>query len=143
MEDTTTLSTVLGTLQTGLPVLLLQLAATAALLALGIGCYVLVTPFREWRLIQGGNLAAGIVLAGAIVALAIPLAATLATSLVTLDIALWGLVAVVLQLLTFAATALLAPGLRHMIEAGNVAAAFLLVGIQIAVALLNAGAMAG
>ncbi len=141
--ETTTLSTVLGTLQTGLPVLLLQFAATLALLALGIACYVAVTPFREWGLIRDGNIAAGIVLAGAIVALAIPLAATLATSLVTLDIALWGLVALVLQLLTFAAATLLAPGLRHMIEAGNVAAAFLLVGIQIAVALLNAGAMAG
>jgi putative membrane protein len=30
-----------------------------------------------------------------------------------------------------------------MIEAGNVAAAWMLVGVQIAVALLNAGAMAG
>jgi putative membrane protein len=30
-----------------------------------------------------------------------------------------------------------------MIEAGNVAAAFVLIGVQIAVALINAGAMAG
>lgn len=143
MEDATTLGTVLGTLQSGLPVLLLQFATTLALLALGVGCYTLVTPFHEWRLIREGNIAAGFVLAGAIVALAIPLAATLATSLVTLDIALWGLVALVLQLLTFAAVALLLPGLRRMIEAGNVAAAFLLIGIQAAVALLNAGAMSG
>ncbi len=143
MEDTSTLGAVLGTLQTGLPTLLLQFATTLALLAIGVLCYTAITPFREWRLVRDGNLAAGIVLAGAVVALAIPLAATLATSLVTLDILLWGLVALVLQLVTFGIVALLMAGLRHMIEAGNVAAAFLLVGIQIAVALLNAGAMAG
>ncbi len=141
--ETTILGTVASTLQTGLPVLLLQFLTTLALLALGIGCYVALTPFREWRLIRDGNIAAGIVLAGTIVALAIPLAATLATSAFTLDIALWGLVALVLQLLTFAVVALLMRGLRGMIEAGNVPAAFVLVGIQIAVGLLNAGAMAG
>jgi putative membrane protein len=37
----------------------------------------------------------------------------------------------------------LIPGLRGMIEADNPAAACVLVGIQLAVALLNAGAMAG
>ena len=141
--ETTTLGTLAGTLQTGLPVLLLQFLTTLALLALGIGVYVALTPFREWRLIRDGNIAAGIVLAGTIVALAIPLAATLATSAFTLDIALWGLVALVLQLLTFAVVTLLVGGLRAMIEAGNVPAAFVLVGIQIAVGLLNAGAMAG
>jgi putative membrane protein len=139
----TTLGTVLGALQTGLPVLLVQFATTLALLALGIACYVAVTPFHERRLIRDGNLAAGVVLAGTIVALAIPLAATLAASLVTLDILLWGLVALVLQLLTLGAVTLLMRGLREMIEAGNAAAAIVLVGIQIAVALLNAGAMSG
>ena len=142
MEEST-FGTVVDTLQTGLPVLLWQFATTLALLALGIGCYTLITPFHEWRLVRDGNAAAGVVLAGAIVALAIPLAATLATSLVTLDIVLWGLVALVLQLLTFAVVTLLLRGLREMIEAGNTAAAAVLVGIQIAVALLNAGAMAG
>ena len=104
----TTLGTVLGALQTGLPVLLLQFATALALLALGVTCYVAITPFHEWRLVREGNVAAGVVLAGTVVALAIPLAATLAASLVTLDIALWGLVALVLQLLAFAAVALLA-----------------------------------
>jgi putative membrane protein len=78
-----------------------------------------------------------------VIALAIPLAATLATSLVTLDILLWGLVALVIQIATFALVAAFIPGLRRMIEADNVAAACVLTGLQIAVALLNAGAMAG
>ena len=134
---------ILETLQIGLPVLGLQLAVTLALLAIGVACYMAVTPFHEMRLVREGNTAGGIVLMGAVVALAVPLAATLATSLVTLDILLWGLVAVVLQLLAFLLTAALFRGLRTMIEAGNAAAACVVVGIQIAVALVNAGAMSG
>ena len=127
----------------GLPVLLLQFAVTLALLGAGVVCYNALTPFHERELVRAGNTAAGIVAGGTFVALAIPLAATLATSLVTLDIVVWGVVALVLQLVAFVSAARLIPGLRGMIEANNTAAAAMLVGIQLAVALLNAGAMAG
>jgi putative membrane protein len=134
---------IFAALQQGLPVLAEQFALTLALLGVGIACYTVLTPFREWRLVRQGNVAAGIVVAGTLVALAIPLAATLAASVVTLDILLWGLVALVIQLATFVAATLLIRGLRAMIEADNIAAALVLIGIQIAVALLNAGAMSG
>ena len=127
----------------GLPVLLLQFAVTLALLGVGVVCYNALTPFTERELVRAGNTAAGVVAGGNFVALAIPLAATLATSLVALDIVIWGVVALVLQLLAFVIAARLIPGLRGMIEGDNVAAACMLVGIQVAVALLNAGAMAG
>lgn len=141
--ETTTLSLILASLQTGLPVLMLHFVTTLVLLGIGIVCYMAITPFNERLLIVKGNAAAGTVLAGTILALAIPLAATLATSALALDILLWGLIALILQLLTFAFATMLIKGLRSMIEAGNVAAALSLVAIQIAVALLNAGAMAG
>ena len=127
----------------GLPVLLLQFAVTLALLGVGVVCYNALTPFNERELVRAGNTAAGVVAGGTFVALAIPLAATLATSLVTLDILVWGLVALLLQFAAFLAASRLIPGLRGMIEEGNSAAACMLVGIQVAVALLNAGAMAG
>ena len=137
------MDSIITTLQQGLPVLIGQFAATLALLAIGMACYMALTPFNEWRLVQQGNAAAGVVVAGTLVALALPLAATLATSVLVLDIVLWGLVALVIQLATFFVAATLLRGLRAMIEAGNVAAALVLIGIQIAVALLNAGAMSG
>jgi len=80
-------------------------------------------------------------LAGAILALAIPLAAMLATSGTPVDILVWGAVALILQLLTLGAVALGMRNFRGMIEGGNVAAAITLAGAQIAVALLNAAAM--
>jgi putative membrane protein len=80
-------------------------------------------------------------LAGAILALAIPLAAMLATSSTLVDILVWGVVALILQLLTLGVVALGMHNFRSMIEGGNVAAAITLAGAQIAVALLNAAAM--
>ena len=140
MEPTVT--AILPRLGSGLFVLLLHLLTTLALLALGALCYMGVTPFRERTLIATGNTAAGLVLAGTLIALAIPLAAMLATSHVWLDI-VWGLVAVILQLATFVLAVVVFRNLRAMIEADNVAAAAALVGVQIAIALLNAAAMAG
>jgi putative membrane protein len=92
-------------------------------------------------MLADGNAAAGTVLAGAILALAIPLAAMLATSGTLLDILVWGVVALILQLLTLGIVSLGMRNFRGMIESGNVAAAITLAGAQIAVALLNAAAM--
>jgi putative membrane protein len=131
------------TLGSGLWVLLPQLAVTLVLLALGVAIYQLITPFDERAMVAQGNLAGGVTLGGSVLALSIPLAATLATSHSILDIAVWGVVALILQLVALAVATLLLRGLRRNIEAGNVAAALALIGIQLAVALVNAAAVAG
>ena len=135
------LAAVLAALGHGLPMLIIQVVACAGLLAIGVTIYVGLTPFRERELVASGNAAAGTVLAGAILALAIPLAAMLATSGTLLDVLVWGVVALILQLLTLGVVALAMRNLRGMIEGGNIAAAITLAGAQIAVALLNAAAM--
>lgn len=125
----------------GLPMLIVQVVACAILLAIGVAIYMRLTPFHEREMVASGNGAAGTMLAGAILALAIPLAAMLATSATLIDIIVWGVVALVLQLLTLLIVSHAMRNFRAMIEAGNVAAAITLAGAQIAVALLNAAAM--
>ncbi|MBP2314663.1 DUF350 domain-containing protein [Azospirillum soli] len=139
----TSFAQILQSLGTGLPLLLLHFGATLVLFFVGVAAYVGVTPLHERELLASGNRAAGVVLGGTVVALAIPLAATLATSEALADIVVWGAIALLLQLLTFLIAIWLFRDLRPMIEAGNVAAGTALAGLQIAVALLNAGAMAG
>lgn len=134
-------ATILSALGQGLPMLLLQFVLVLVLLILGIWIYMAVTPFRERELLRQGNAAAATVLGGALVALAIPLAALLATTGALLDILVWGVVAVLLQLLTVAIVSQLLRGMRTMIEAGQVAGAIPLVAAQLAIALLNAAAM--
>ena len=75
---------------TGFPVLLLHFAVTLAMLAAGIAIYQLITPYHEMRLIRGGNTAAAVSFAGAIVGMAIPLAICMATSVSIWDIVIWG-----------------------------------------------------
>ena len=136
-----TFAAILDALGSGLPKLMIQFITCAVLLAIGVAIYVRVTPFREREMVEHGNAAAGTMLAGAILALAIPLAAMLATSGTFLDVLVWGIVALILQLITLGVVALVMRNFRTMIEGGNIAAAVTLAGAQIAVALLNAAAM--
>ena len=136
-----TFAAILDALGSGLPKLMIQFITCAVLLAIGVAIYVRVTPFREREMVEHGNAAAGTMLAGAILALAIPLAAMLATSGTFLDVLVWGIVALILQLITLGVVALVMRNFRAMIEGGNIAAAVTLAGAQIAVALLNAAAM--
>ena len=138
-----TFRSVVDALGAGLPVLLMQMVATLALLGAGIAVYVRITPFDESALVAQGNTAGGITLGGSMVALAIHLAATLASSHSVIDIVMWGLIAVIFQLIAFALATVFIKNLKAQIEAGNVAAATSLVGVQLAVALVNAAAMAG
>ena len=134
---------IMASLGSGLPLLLLHFSTTLALLGVGAAVYNRITPFRERDLIAAGNSAAGLVFGGTLVSLAIPLAATLATSHIWLDIVLWGLVSVLIQMAALLMVGIFFRDFRTSIDQGNVAAASALVGIQIAIALLNAGAMAG
>ena len=137
------MNAILDALAAGLPVLLPQFALTLGLLGIGAALYMVLTPYREIALIRDGNVAAGIAFAGAIVALAMPLAVTLGTSRAIVDVLVWGVIAIILQIVVFLVVSALIRGMRGMIEADNRAAGILLAGVQIAVALLNAGAMAG
>ena len=132
---------IIDALGRGLPMLLLQFLLALALLVVGIFIYMAVTPFHERELLRNGNPAAATVLGGALVAIAIPLAALLATTAALLDILVWGVVAVLLQLLTVTIVLHSLRGMRAMIEAGQVAAAIPLVAAQLSIGLLNAAAM--
>jgi putative membrane protein len=116
---------IIDALGSGLPKLIIQFITCAVLLAIGVIIYTRLTPFREREM----------------VVLAIPLAAMLATSGTLLDVLVWGVVALILQLVTLGVVALVMHNFRAMIEGGNIAAAITLAGAQIAVALLNAAAM--
>jgi putative membrane protein len=140
MTETLT-SSIGGALGTGLPVLLLQFVICIALLVIGVAIYTKVTPFHERELLREGNIAAATVLSGAVIALAIPLAALLATTRTVLDIVVWGTVAILLQLVTVVIACHLMRGMRLTIEGGSVAAALPITAAQLAIALLNAAAM--
>ncbi|QXM25882.1 DUF350 domain-containing protein [Elioraea tepida] len=134
---------VLQSLFSGLPNLVLQFAAAAAIYCAGIAAYKRLTPYHELDLIRSGNVATAIVLAGALIGLALPIGATLARSLSVLDILVWGAVASVLQAAAFGLASLLLRELPARVERGDIAAALVAAAVQLSVGIVNAGAMSG
>lgn len=130
-----------GALSSGLPGLVLQFLICLALLAVGVLIQGAITPFRERELLRDGNPAAAVLLAGEILGLALPIASLLATTSSYVDILVWGVVAIVIQLGTVTGLLHLLRGTAGRIEAGQVAAAVPIMAGQLAVGLLNAAAM--
>ena len=124
----------------GFPVFLAHAGVTVAILFAAVALYVLLTPHKEITLIREGNTAAAISLAGVLVGLAIPLAASLKASTNVIEIGLWGAVTVVVQLLVFRLVDLVLRGLPKRIQEGEISAAALLVGAKLATALVIAAA---
>lgn len=127
----------------GFPVLLLHFSVTLAMLGGGVTLYQLITPYHELDLIRGGNTAAAVSLSGAILGLALPLAFCMASSVNLLDIIIWGIVALVIQLLAYRIGDAVLKGLPARIESGEMGAALLVAAIKLAVAMINAAAVAG
>ena len=124
----------------GFPVFLAHVGVTVAILFAAVALYVLLTPHKEITLIREGNTAAAISLAGVLVGLAIPLAASLKASTNVIEIGLWGAVTVVVQLLVYRLVDLMLHGLPRRIQEGEVSAAALLVGAKLATAVIIAAA---
>ena len=125
----------------GLPAFLLYLATSLALLALFLAIYIWITPYRELALIREGNAAAAASLAGTIIGFSIPLAHAVALSVNLADMALWGLIALVVQLLVFFIVTRLIPDIARDIPAGKLAPGILLGALSLATGILNAACM--
>lgn len=125
----------------GLPSFLFYFATAIGLLLLFLAAYILITPYREIALIREGNLAAAASLGGAILGFVLPLASAIAHSVGLLDMAVWGLIALVVQLLAYGAGRLLLPDLARAIPAGQVATGVFLGALSLAVGILNAACM--
>src|ERR1044072_828333 len=82
-----------------------------ALAGLFLLIYVMITPWREFRLIRAGNTSAAIALVGALLGFCLPLANTIAHSVSLTDVVLWSLVALVVQVGVHIAMRRLLPGL--------------------------------
>ncbi len=125
----------------GLPSFLAYFATAIGLLALFLLAYLFVTPYREIALIRAGNAAAAASLSGVILGFVLPLASAIAHSVGLLDMTVWGLVALVVQLLVYLAARLLLPDLVRDIPAGRIASGVLLGALSLAVGILNAACM--
>ncbi len=133
-------SVIFGFIQ-GFPTFLIQTATAGLLLVVASVVYVLLTPWKELALVRGGNGAAGLALAGAIVGLAIPIASALASSFGVLDLLVWGGVALLLQLIAYRIVDMILRDIPKRIEADEAGAAIVLIAAKLSSAMLLAAGL--
>ncbi|MDX4047930.1 DUF350 domain-containing protein [Aliarcobacter skirrowii] len=106
--------------------------------------YAIVTPYDDYQLIfEEKNVAAALGFGGAIIGVSIPLYSALSNSISYIDFAVWGVVAIVIQLI-FAFIVTRVNGkfsFTEKISQGVIPVGILMAGLSISIGLLNAGSM--
>lgn len=125
----------------GLPFFLAYFAVATALFVAFAFVYSWVTPHDEFELIRANNVSAALAYGGALIGFALPLSSAISHSLSLLDCAIWGLVALVVQVLTFFVLRVVVRQLPERITRGEIAAGALSAAVAIAVGQINAACM--
>lgn len=124
-----------------LPAFLAYFAMAVVLTALFLGIYTKITPYDEFALIKAGHLTPALSLSGSLLGFVIALAAVIKHSVSLTDMAIWGVVALVVQLLAFLLTRLLFKDLTQGIQNNNLAKGTFLGVLSLSFGILNAACM--
>jgi len=106
--------------------------------------YAIVTPYDDYKLIfEDNNLAAALGFGGAIIGVSIPLYSALVHSTSYLDFVIWGVVAILIQLIfAFIVTRLGGKySFKTKVSEGIISVGILMAFLSISIGLLNAGSM--
>lgn len=134
------LATTLSSLN-GIPPFLAYFAVAIVLVLIFVRIYTWVTPQDELALIKANNAAAALAFGGALIGFALPLSSAITNSLSLLDCAVWGAVALIVQVLTFVVLRIAIRQLPERINQGEIATGIFSAATAIAVGLINAACM--
>jgi putative membrane protein len=116
-------------------------AASVVLLVLFCLVYLRVTPFAELSLVKEGKTAPAVSFGGAVLGFVLPLASAIAHSVSFLDMALWALVALVVQVVVFLVVKTCLSGLVRDIAEDRMGPAIVAAVFSLAAGILNAACM--
>jgi len=125
----------------GLPAFAGYFAAAMVLSMIFVIAYTAITPFHEIDLIRHGNSAAAIQIGLGLVGFSIPLASAIYHSANIIDCVVWGVVALLTQLIAYGLARLTVPNLADDIAKASVAPAIWLGCISIASGIISAACM--
>ncbi len=120
---------------------LVYLGISLALLYAFVWIYIRVTPQKEFTLIREGNMAAAFSLSGAILGFIVPLTAAVRYSVNLADMAIWGVIALAVQVAAFVVVRMLIPTITDDITAGKAAQGFVMGTLSLGVGLINGACM--
>lgn len=103
--------------------------------------YSWVTPHAEIQLIRKNNLAASLAFTGSLIGFSLPLASAIAQSVALVDCVVWGVIAMVVQIVIYFLIRLPVPKISERIEKGETASGLWLGAASLIGGLLNAASM--
>ncbi|WMN88199.1 DUF350 domain-containing protein [Vibrio parahaemolyticus] len=105
--------------------------------------YIKLTPYDEWQLIkEEQNTAAAVALSGAFLGYCLAIAGAAKNSVSIIDFMVWGVVALLAQLIAFGIVRfILMPKVSERIENNELPAGIVLAAVSISVGVLNAACM--
>ncbi|WP_413113592.1 DUF350 domain-containing protein [Thaumasiovibrio sp. DFM-14] len=127
----------------GLPAFLMYFGLSLLFLLVFKFIYTRVTPHDEWHLVkEEKNSAAAIALAGAFLGYALAIGGAASNAVNLIDFALWGVIALVAQIVAFAIIRFgFMPKLVERIKNNELPAAIIMASMSLAVGILNAACM--
>lgn len=125
----------------GLPAFFAYFLVGAILLVLFATIYIHLTPHREFSLIRAGNTAAAIGFAGAVLGYSIPLASAIAHSVSFVDMVIWAMVALAVQVVVIGIVRVLMPNVFKDIDKGKISPAVFLASVSVVAGVINSASM--
>ena len=119
----------------------LFLIVASALVLFFVFVYTRVTRHDELALIKKNSTAAAVAFSGSLIGFALPLASTMINSVNVIELMLWGVIALIVQVLVYLLIRLPMPRISERIEADEVAAGIWLGTCSIVAGILNAASM--
>ena len=126
---------------TNLTEFLLFFVVASVLALFFVFVYTRVTRHHELALIKENSTAAAVAFSGSLIGFALPLASTMINSINIIELVLWGVIALIVQVLVYLLIRLPMPRISERIEADELAAGIWLGTCSIVAGILNAASM--
>jgi putative membrane protein len=125
----------------GLPEFLLYFGLAVALVGLYLFVYSLATAQNEFALIRQNVLSAAVSLGLSLIGFALPLSSAIVHARGVADLLVWGVVALIVQIVVYWLVRLIVPNLSQRIASGELSAALFLGAASLAAGVINAASM--
>ena len=126
---------------TDLPQFLAFFVVSLFLLVVFVAVYTSVTRHNEIKLIKENSVAAAVAFSGSMIGFALPLASAMISSRTIIEVIIWGVVALIVQIVVYLLVRLPMPRVSERIEKNEIAAGIWLGASSLTAGILNAASM--
>ena len=126
---------------TDLPQFLAFFVVSLFMLIVFVAVYTRVTRHNEIKLIKENSVAAAVAFSGSMIGFALPLASAMISSSTILGMIIWGVVALIVQIVVYLLVRLPMPRVSERIEKNEIAAGIWLGASSLSAGILNAASM--